>query len=533
MQHLKMKKGTNMKRREVLKSVLAGSAALATPRVSRADAQKVLKFIPQADLASFDPVWTTADITRNHAYMVFDGLYGLDNRYRPHPQMVAGHTISSDKLQWELTLRDGLRFHDNTPVLARDCVLSIQRWWKRDVFGAALAAATEELSAPSDKMLRFRLKRPFALLPDALAVMCCVMPERLAKIDAFQQVTEAVGSGPFRFVASERIPGSKVVYEKFAGYVPRADGPQEFSAGPKTVYFDRVEWTVQPDPATSAAALSSGEFDWWENPTIDLVPQLRHDKMVVEVHDHTGEIGCMRFNQLFPPFDNPAIRRVVVSAIDQNDFMQAVAGTAPELIKTGVGLFVPGTTMANTVGVDTMKGTKDLPALKKALADAGYKGERVVVLAASNFPIINVIAEVGGDLLRRLGFNVDYQSLDWGTVVQRRASKQPIDKGGWNIFFTYLGGLGNVSPAAAIALRSDGNGWFGWPTDPEMEKARLSWFEAPDLASQQAAAVEMQKAFFANPSYAPLGMFFAPTAFHSYLHDIPQGFPQFYRVRRV
>ena len=522
-----------MQRRDVLKSALASATVLAAPRIARA-APSVLKFIPQADIASLDPVWTTADVTRNHSYLVYDGLYGLDNNYRPQLQMLAGQTISPDKLQWDLTLRDGLKFHDNTPVLAKDCVASIQRWWKRDVFGVALAAATDEVSAPSDKVIRFRLKHPFALLPDALAVPCWIMPERLATTDAFQQVTDPTGSGPFRFIAGERIPGSKVVYEKFAGYVPRDGGPAEFSSGPKTVNFDRVEWTVQPDPATASAALASGEFDWWENPTIDLVPQLKSNKkLTVVVKDHTGEIGCLRFNELFPPFDNPAIRRVVVSAIDQNDFMQAVAGAAPELIKTDVGIFVPGTPMANTVGVDTMKGTKNLDALKKELIDAGYKGEKIVVLAASNFPIINAEAEVAGDLLKKLGFNVDYQSLDWGTVVQRRASKQPIDKGGWNIFFTYLGGTGNVTPATAIALKSDGNGWFGWPNDPVMDQARLSWFDAPDLAGQQAATRAMQTEFFKNPPYAPLGMFFQPTAFYSYLTDIPEGFPQFYRVKRT
>jgi peptide/nickel transport system substrate-binding protein len=521
-----------MQRRDVLKSALAGATVLAAPRIARA-VPSVLKFIPQADLASLDPVWTTADVTRNHSYLVYDGLYGLDDNYLPHPQMLAGETISADKLQWDLTLRDGLKFHDNTPVLAKDCVASIQRWGKRDVFGAVLAAATDEVSAPSDKVIRFRLKKPFALLPSALAVPCWIMPERLAKTDAFQRVTDPTGSGPFKFVAAERVPGSKVVYEKFAGYVPRDGGPVEFSCGPKTVHFDRVEWTVQPDSATAAAALASGEFDWWENPTIDLVPQLKSNKkLTVVVKDHTGEIGCLRFNQLLPPFDNPAIRRVVVSAIDQMDFMQAVAGAAPELIKTEVGIFVPGTPMANTIGVDTMKGTKNLDALKKDLIDAGYKGEKIVVLAASNFPTINAEAEVAGDLLKKLGFNVDYQALDWGTVVQRRASKQPIDKGGWNIFFTYLGGTGNVTPATAIALKSDGNGWFGWPTDPAMDQARASWFDAPDLAGQQEACRTMQTEFFKNPPYAPLGMYFQPTAFYSYLQDVPEGFPQFYRVKR-
>jgi len=451
--------------------------------------------------------------------------------------MAAGHTLSPDQRQWDITLRDGLRFHDNTPVLARDCVASLNRWGKRDAFGSVLMAMTDELSAPSDKTIRFRLKAPFPLLPTALATitnMPCVMPERLARTDPFQQVAEVVGSGPFRFVAAERVPGSRVVYERFAGYVPRPDGPAEYTAGPKPVNFDRVEWTVSPDPATNAAALSAGEFDWWENPTIDLVPSLKQSgDLVTVVKDHTGEIGCLRFNELFPPFDNPAIRRVVLSAVNQRDYMEAVAGADPSLMLDKVGLFVPGSPMASTVGIETMQGESDPAKLRQALQAAGYKGERVVVLAASNFPTINAIAQVGGEVLKRIGFNVDYQSLDWGTVVQRRASRNPVDQGGWNVFFTFLGGIGNVTPASAIALRADGKGWFGWPTDPRMEELRLAWFNAPDLGAQRKLCAEMQAAFFQNPSYAPLGMYFQPTAFRSALTGVPEGVPQFYRVRRA
>ncbi len=522
-----------MKRRQFLAST---AAVLAAPAVVRAQGSRVLKFIPQADLASLDPVWTTADITRNHAFMVFDTLYGVDDNYQPHPQMAAGSTLSADNRQCDITLRDGLKFQDNTPVLARDCVASLNRWGQVDVFGSVLMAATDELSAPSDKVVRFRLKKPFPLLPNALATitnMPCIMPERLAKTSPHDQVTEMVGSGPFRFLANERVPGSRVVYEKFAGYVPRADGPAQYTAGPKPVYFDRVEWTVSPDPATNAAAMCAGEFDWWENPTIDLEPVLKQGSgLTVTVKDHLGEIGCLRFNDLFPPFNNPAVRRVVVSAVNQRDYMAAVAGSEPELVLDKVGLFVPGSPMASTVGIDTMQGMKDPAKLQAALKEAGYKGEKVVVLAASNFPTINAIAQVGGDMLKRIGFNVDYQSLDWGTVVTRRASRKPVDQGGWNIFFTFLGGPGNVTPASDIALKSDGKGWFGWPTDPKMEELRLAWFDAPTQAGQQKLCADMQAEFFRNPSYAPLGMYFQPTCFKSSLQDVPQGIPQFYRVRR-
>lgn len=524
-------------RRAVLKGIAGAAGAVAAPYIARGAEQSMLRFIPQADLASLDPVWTTADVTRNHAHLVFDTLYGIDKSYRAHPQMAAGHSTSTDGKQWDITLRNGLMFHDNTPVLARDCVASIERWGKRDAFGSVLMAATNDVSAVSDKVIRFRLRKPFPLLPDALAAvtnMACIMPERLARTDPYQQVTEMVGSGPYRFVAAERVPGSRVVYEKFAGYVPRGDGPAEYTSGPKTPYLDRIEWTVSPDPATNAAAITTGEFDWWENPTIDLEPVLKATKsLMVEVKDHTGEIGCLRFNELFPPFDNPAIRRVVVSAVDQRPFMEAVAGADPSLILDKVGLFVPGSPMASSAGIDVMKGPAELAKLQKALKAAGYKNERVVVLAAANYPTINAIAEVGADLLRRIGFNVDYQSLDWGAVVQRRASRKPVAEGGWNVFFTFLGGMGNVSPASDVAIRSDGNGWFGWPTDPKMEKLRAAWFDAPTLAAQQKVCAEMQMQFFQNPSYAPLGMYFQPTCFRSDLVGVPEGFPQFYRVRRA
>jgi len=525
-----------MRRRDLLAGSLA--ATLAVPRIAAAATASVLKFIPGADLATLDPHFTTAAGTRAHGFLEFDTLYGMDNDFRAQPQMVAGHVVSDGGRLWELTLRDGLMFHDGTPVLARDAVASIKRWGQRDAFGAVMLARTDEISAPTDKLIRLRLGKPFALVPDALAVIISVpviMPERLARTDPYTAVTEMVGSGPYRYIAAERVPGSRVVYEKFAGYVPRGDGKPEYGAGPKIAHFDRIEWTVVPDPATAAAALLSGEFDWWENPSIDLVPVLRRNSdIVVTVKDRTTQNAIMRFNQLYPPFDNPAIRRVVVSAIDQQEFMQAAAGGAPDLlIHQKVGLFVPGTPMASDAGVEIMQGARDPAALQQQLHAAGYNGEKIVVLAATDTPNANAIAEVGADLLKKIGFNVDLQAMDWGTVQQRRASKAPIDKGGWSIFFTLQTSTQNITPAAAVSLRADGKGWYGWPTDPEMERLRAAWFDAPDLPAQQSIARDMQIQFWRDPSYAPLGMLFQPTAYRSNLTDIREGLPQFYGVRRV
>ncbi len=521
-----------MRRRDVLKTI---PAALAAPSLARAQGAGVVTFLPHADLASLDPVWTTADITRNYSLAVFDTLFGYDAQFNVQPQMVEGVRTDSDGLSWELTLRDGLKFHDGEKVLARDCVATINRFAKRNPFGQAMMKRVAEISAPSDTVIKFRLNKPFPLLPAALAeVYCAIMPTRLAETDPMKQIPEAIGSGPFKFVVDERIPGQRVVFAKNAAYVPRSSGVASFNAGPKVVHIDRAVWTFIQDSATSAAALERGEVDWWEQAAIDLIPQLRKvPSLRVEVKDRTGAIGCLRFNHLFPPFDNPAIRRLVVDAVDQKEVMEAYAGAEPSLIKTDVGIFVPGTPMASTVGVEATRGPKDLKKIKAELAAAGYKGEKIVVLAATTLPNIWAEAQVMADVLTRIGFNVDFQALEWGSVVQRRASRESNDKGGWNIFFTYLGGFGNISPAPNIAIRGNGTGaWFGWPTNPKMEVLYDAWFEAADTAAQRKICDEMQAVFWQDPPYAPLGMYSQPTAFNKRLTGIHDGWPQFYGLKK-
>jgi len=522
-------------RRTTVLSALASAAALAKPSVLRAQPRQELRFIPHADLAAIDPVWTAVDITRNHANMVYDLLYGLDTDYRPHPQMIEGHTIENDGLVWNLTLRDGLRFHSGEPVLARDCAATILRWGRRDAFGSALLARTGEVSAPSDRVIRIRLKRPFALVPLALAQPACsIMPERIARTDANAQITDPTGSGPFRFVADERIQGSRTVYARFEGYVPRQEGRTSFLAGPRIACFDRVVWTFQPDPSTAAAALIKGEFDWWENPPIDLVGMLRGSKdLAVEVKNRMGYIGCLRFNHLYPPFDNPAIRRLVLSAVNQRDFMEAYAGADAEFYRTGVGLFTPGTRMATDAGLEAMQGRTDFDAIRQELAAAGYKGEKVVMLAPATIPSLYAQSQVAGDLLRRTGFNLDYQALEWGMVVARRANKAPPEKGGWSVFITNLTSFSNVFVPAQNGIRSGANAFPGWPNLPELEALRDSWLDAGTVEQQKQIARAIQVRAMQDAPYVPLGEFFQPAAFSRTLTDIQVGWPVFHAVRRV
>jgi peptide/nickel transport system substrate-binding protein len=513
----------------------AASIALAAPRIVRAETARTLRFIPHADLASLDPVWTTADISRNHGNMIYDQLFGLDAGFRPQPQMLDGYRTDNDGLVWELTLRDGLVFHDKIPVLARDCVASVLRWGKRDSYGSALLDRTDEITASSDRMIRIRLKKPFCLLPEALAQPNCVMmPERVAKTDPNTQISDPTGSGPFRFVTDERVSGSRSVYARFEAYQPRPHGTTSFLAGPRVVHFDRAVWTFQPDPATAAAAIAKGEFDWWENPAIDLISLLHRERdLVVEVKNRMGSIGCIRFNHLYPPFDNVAIRRLVLACVDQEVFMQAVAGAEPELYRTKVGLFTPGMPMATDLGTEALTARTDFDNVRQELAAAGYKGEKVVLMGPSTVYSTHAESQVTEDLLRRMGFNVDYQSLEWGTVVQRRASKEPPDKGGWNIFITNLTSLTNVFLPAHIAIRGGQAAWFGWPNVPRLEALREDWLSAPTFEAQRQLAGEIQAQFFRDVTHVPLGQFFQPTCFNKDLIDIQPGWPVMHSVRRA
>lgn len=526
-----------MKRRTFLGA--GASATLARPALVRAETQSVLRFIPQADVTVLDPVWSSVYVTRNHGYLVFDTLYGQDSHFRVRPQMVAGHTTEQDGRLWRLTLRDGLRFHDNTPVLARDCVASILRWSKRDAFGQTLMLMTDELSAPDDRTIQFRLKQPFPLLPEALGKiginMLPIMPERLAKTDPFKQVTEMVGSGPFRFLADERVVGSRVVYERFAGYRPCEDGTPDWTAGPKQVHFDRVVWNVIPDGATAAAAMQRGEADWWEQPLFDLLPLMKRapdlKTFVVEV---TGNIGLLRMNQLFPPFDNPAIRRALLMALDQSEFMAAVVGDTPGASRTGIGYFAPGTPMASDAGLAVLSKPRDVAGAKRAIEAAGYKGEKVVVMTPSDYPRIDALCNVAADMFRHCGLNVDLQAMDWGSVIRRRASKAPPDKGGWNVFITTFTGADMSSPASNLALRGNGgSAWFGWPDAPKLEQLRDQWLAATDPAEQKRIAASIQAQAFVDVPFLPLGQFFQPTTQNRSLTGGLTGMPLFWNIRRA
>ena len=499
-----------MLRRLLLTSIallLAGSAA--------AQSTKTLRAVMHSDLKIIDPIWTTAYIVRDHGYMIYDTLFGLDGKLESQPQMVESWAVSDDKLVWTFKLRDGLKWQDGPPVTTADVLPSIKRWTDKDVLGGLLAKSTREMKALDDKTFQIALKEPFGLMLKALAksasVPLFIMPKRVAETPLSQQIADTTGSGPFIFKKDEWKPGEKVVYVRNPDYKPRTEPPSGLAGG-KVVKLDRVEWVWIPDTQTQINALLTGEVDMIEQPSHDLLPVLEKDKNIeLFIPDALGFTYVLRFNWKQPPFNDLRYRRAAEVALSQQDFLKAVIGD-PRYYKVCKAMFGCGTPLESHVGMDGIL-ESNFEASKKMLKEAGYDGTPIVILQTSDLAVLTNLAPVAKTLLERGGFKVDVQSMDWQTQVTRRAKKDPIDKGGWNISMTAASVVLLLDPVNNHYAEASGDrAQFGWPLDEEIEKLRTAFMRENDPGKQREIAEQVQKRILDLGVTVPLGQYVQPLA---------------------
>lgn len=524
------------------RSMLLGGAGLAVaprPRAALAQgaAAHTLRFIPQADVTAVDPMSTTSYGVRNHGHMCWDTLYGPDTDFVPRPQLAEGHVVEQDGLRWVFTLREGIRFHDGEPIRASDAVASIRRWALRDSLGQSLAERTAEMRALDDRRFEIRLKTPFGVMLEALAkpssYPCFIYPQRFAEVDPARPFTEVVGSGPYRFVAEERLSGARAVYRRFEGYRAAPAAPS-LLGGAKLAHFERVEFLILADSGTASAAIQAGEIDWWEQVAPDLRPVMRrHRDIILERVDFGGLMAMLRFNHLHPPFDDPAIRRALLHSVNQADFMTAIMGDDRSLWSDGMGVFPRSSPLANDEGIGVMTGPRSTDAARAALRAAGYAGQKVTVLHPTDVVNNNTMTTVLTDTMKRSGLNAESATSDWGTVLQRRANREPPDRGGWNALVVLFGGIDLANPGQHPLLRANGlNAWFGWPTSPALEALRDAWFAAGPMADQQAVARRIQAQFWQDLPFIPLGQYFIDSAWRRDISGIQKGMALPINVRR-
>jgi peptide/nickel transport system substrate-binding protein len=524
-------------RRQVARGAAAAAAAitLGAPSVQAQNGQPTLRFVAEADLKVLDPIWTTAYITRNHGYLVYDTLFGTDEHLQIKPQMVDRTTVSADNMKYTFMLRDGLRWHDGQAVLSEDCVESLKRWGKKDRFGQLLMAHTGKIASVDKQTFTLELAEPFGPVLGALGKPSSnvpfMMPARIASTSADEQIKEIVGSGPFKFARDDWQPGEQVVYVRNADYIPRDETPSG-STGGKKVYLDKVIWRYIPDPWDAADDLAVGKVDWWQEPSFDFMPKIEQNPdLETFVFDPLGVQGWLRPNCLHPPFDNKKAREALLHMMDQVTYL-AWAISQSQYYRSCDSVFACRGPYATKAGAAPIM-EHDLTRARQLVKESGYDGRPIVVLHITDRPFLNAAAIVTRKRLESIGFKVILKAMDWSTSLVVRARKEPPDKGGWNLLHTWWMAADVINPAVHFGVSGAGpRAWFGWPDVPQLEKLVTDWVRATDETKRKQLASEVQKVALSEVTYVPWGEWVQPTAFRKNVRGVLKfGAPIFWNVR--
>jgi peptide/nickel transport system substrate-binding protein len=510
------------------RALIAGTAAAALAGTVKpaSAAPKTVRAVMHAALRLLDPITSTAYISRDHGYMIYDTLVAVDENFIPRPQM-AEWTVSQDNLTYTFRLRDGLAWHDGTPVTAEDCVASLKRWWQRDTMGLLLETYTASLEATDPRTITLKLKQPVGFVLDALGKPSSnvpfMMPKRIADTPATQPITDTTGSGPFRFVREEFQPGVRTVYVKNEKYVPRAEPPR-WASGGKLVKVDRVEWVVMPDAQTAINALANGEIDYIDEPQVDLLKLLEgNDGVRIENNNKFGLQVICRMNFLVPPFNDVRMRRAAMLAFKQENFLAAMVGD-PKGYKVCGAMFICDTPLATDVGSETLTKGTGLEEAKRLLREAGYDGKPIRIIQPTDVNTQKTQPIVGAQFLRQAGFNVELLPMDWQTAVATRGNAKLAAEGGWHLFFTAFGGADISNPLTSLPLNASGASAFaGWPDDKDIQALRVRFAEAASLNDRKRIAAELQKLALERVIYVPLGQIATPAAWSSKLTGVLDG----------
>lgn len=475
---------------------------------------KTLKVVAHADLKILDPTFTTAYISRNFGYMVYDTLFAQDANGKPQPQMVDKHSVSKDGKQWSFTLRPGLKFSDGSAVTAADAVASLQRWGARDSLGRAMGTAGAQWKAVDASSFTLELNEPFGMVLDALAKPSgfppVILPERLAKMPATAPLPEVLGSGPFMFKRDEWVPGNKAVFVRNPHYVARSEAPSGLS-GSKKPAVDRVEWLYLPDANSAVAALKRGEVDLIEQLPPDYIAPLRTDANI-KLGSGGAYQAFLVMNHLFPPFDNPKARQALAHAVNQEKFTAAMGYPLDMRVTYCATYFICGSPNETSAGAEPFRKV-DVAKGKQLLAEAGYKGEKVVLLVPSDVSYLNAEALMAAQAMRSLGMNVDMQNMDWASIGARRAKRDAPAAGGWNIYVTVAGQFDANSPINNAYLGvACGSSMPGWPCDKPLDELRTAWIKETQPAKRKQLLDAFQARAYEAIPYVNAGQYSAAYA---------------------
>ncbi len=458
-----------------------------------------LRAVPHGSLKSLDAQWTTVTVTANVRHHLQEGLFTLDDGLALQPQLAESWQSSPDGLTTTVKLRDGLKFHTGQDLKAGDLVGSFDK--VKDVATLWKLVVTEfggVISATDDRTLQIQVNEPTALVLDSLmteqSFPPIAVPESAYSLPQTESAPEPIGTGPFKFESWS--PGDRWTMVRYDDYNPSAL-PTSGLAGRHVAFADRVEWIEIADQAARLAALEVGEVDLLDFFSPTLADRVFSSETVDPVVVMPGEQMGVYLNHLKPPFDNKNVRRALQLAYPMESALKLSVGGNDALWRLCPTYYTCGTRWENTVGADNYN-AQDIDQARQLVKDAGFEGTTVRLMAAQDMPWFPQLSLVTREVFEDIGFEVDFQAMDWATLTTRRADPEL-----WEAFHTGSGTT--VTPLTKSTLTK--NGWFNRYQDESGNMAELlAEFTRAKTAADQAELIgELQAQAFEDVPYVLIG----------------------------
>jgi peptide/nickel transport system substrate-binding protein len=472
------------------RAIAAAAAAVLLLGGLDASAQKkggVLRIGNLGEPPTLDAHWTTATLTEVLTNHLYEGLYALDEGYRPIPMLAESMpTVSSDGLTYAIKLRPGIKFHNGKEMTSDDVVPSLNRWMQQSAYGKALAAVLAEMRATGKYAIELKLK--YAAVEVNLAApnnFGAIYPKEIAeKFPPAEKVTEFVGTGPFKL--AEWKPDQYIRMVRFDDYKSRTEKTSGYG-GAKAVYVDEIRWIPVPDVATRVAQMETGELEFADDLNIDAFDRLQKSANARPVVAKPYYWLVAVLNKKEGLMANQKLRQAWQAAIDIEPIMKAVAGGRSEFYRMDASLaFVENTPwwVKQQPGWGWNEHNKEK--VKKLLQEAGYKGEPVRFVTTQEYKWMYDFALLTKQQLEDVGFNIDLQVVDWATLVKRRNNPKEYE--------AFTTGTGNIFEPTAFTVLSCT--WPGWTCDADIQGLVQEMAKETDPKKRYALWEQMHKLWY-------------------------------------
>ncbi|MBI4011195.1 MAG: ABC transporter substrate-binding protein [Candidatus Rokubacteria bacterium] len=465
--------------------------AVALAAAPAAEAQKkggVVRIGNLGEPPTLDAHWTTATLSEVLTNHLYEGLYALDEGYRPIPMLAEGMpAVSPDGLTYTIRLRRGIKFHNGKEMTSDDVVASLKRWGQQSQYGRALFAVVTDVRGVDPYTVEMRLKQKSAAVLVALAApnnFGAIYPKEIAeKFKPQEKVTEFVGTGPFKL--AEWKPDQYIRMVRFDDYKSRSEPASGYGGG-KTVSVDEIRWIPVPDVATRVAQIETGELDFADDLNIDAYDRLVRSANARPLVAKPYYWLVAVLNKKEGLMTNQKLRQAWQAAIDIEPIMKAVAGGRPEFYRMDAGLAFVENAAWHVKAEGWGWNERNREKAKRLLKEAGYKGEPIRFVTTQEYKWMYDFALVSKQQLEDVGFNIDLQVVDWATLVKRRNNPKEYE--------AFTTGTGNIFEPTAFTILSCT--WPGWTCDEEIQRLNAELTRETDYKKRYALWTEMHKVFY-------------------------------------